>query len=100
MKSYKVVLFICDSWLLGWLLLTPQAQARIYLPAIGCRPATLQHYYELSECAHISVNEVSLLPNREDTDGVRRPPYIGGRWSNTEVRVPHQCPRVNEKQSG
>ena len=34
-----------------------------------------------------------LLPNREDTDGVRRPPLEG-------VGAPHQCSRANEKRSG
>ena len=36
----------------------------------------------------------SLLPNREDTDGVRRPPPSKG------VGAPHQCSRVNEQRSG
>ena len=35
------------------------------------------HYDESSECAHVSINEGSLLPNQEDTDGVRRPPLEG-----------------------
>ena len=53
-----------------------------------------QHKAEIQRYTAEICSRGSLLPNREDTDGVRRPRLLRGRGA------PHQCSRVHQKLSG
>jgi len=75
-----------------------RARAHVGVSVVVCVahvPAITMRYQNAKPHVHVSICRCSLMPNRESTDGVRRPPSEGVGAPQVSV-----LDRVNQKRSG